>query len=723
MVEALEEGDGVAHVGLGLGGVLAQHVQRPQVAPAHGLEHLGEVPAVGRRDRTPPGGVEAGPDVRIEDVGEAGKAVGNGPHVTTALDVVLAPQRVEAGAVATHVSAQQRQVDERQDVVDGVVVFRDAQRPAQLGPVRPGVGMGQFPDLFGRDPGLRLGPGQGPLLHAGDELLEAGGGPFDEAAVDQPGGDDLPGHGVGQGDVGAHMQGQVHVGETGRRSHPGVGHEQLRPPALGLDDVMEEDRVGFPGVGTPEDDHVGVLDLLVGTGTATRPEHCRQTDDAGSVSGAVTGVDVVRADGHPHELLGHEVDLVGRLRAREHARRIGAARLDGPAETGRRRIEGLIPRGRSQPAAFPDERLRQPFTKRGIHRMPSCSSRCEPCSSWCKPGRVRKIGVQRSRRPDGVVHQPYVGEGTHTSGDGRDGLGPLGHRVGVDVAHEACLAGGRVGDGVDPHVDGDDAVLDHVPGYEVGHTGGHDEDVRLPGEVRQHPGVGGVLVAGHDGRIATQGEPQSELPDVVRAAHDDDRLPVEERGWVAPDVLAVPVEQVEASRGRGRDEMWKALGEETGIDGVDRLDVLGGIEDAVQLHLGDVGRQGPHDEDAGDPRVGVQLAHRGQGVGDISVGRHPLAHEPATHGLSQPPETALVNGGGVVVAHEHGGQARDGAGLPGVGHLLGDPGRQPVRDLAPVDHGGGHDSPTISPFSSMSIRSAAGWEPRPGMVRISPQMG
>ena len=178
-----------------------------QFAPAHGLEHLGEVPAVGRRDRAAPGGVEAGPDVRVEDVGEAGEAVGDGPHVAAALHVVLAPQRVEAGAVATHVPAQQRQVDERQDVVDGVVVLGDAQRPAQLGPVRPGVGMGQFPDQLGRDPGLRLGPGQGPLLHAGGELVEAGGGPFDETAVLQPGGEDLPGHGVGQGDVGAHVQG------------------------------------------------------------------------------------------------------------------------------------------------------------------------------------------------------------------------------------------------------------------------------------------------------------------------------------------------------------------------------------------------------------------------------------------------------------------------------------------------------------------------------------
>src|SRR4249920_1882124 len=33
------------------------------------------------------------------------------------------------------------------------------------------------------------------------------------------------------------------------------------------------------------------------------------------------------------------------------------------------------------------------------------------------------------------------------------------------------------------------------------------------------------------------------------------------------------------------------------------------------------------------------------------------------------------------------------------------------------------DSPTISPFSSRSMRAAAGFVPSPGMVRISPQIG
>lgn len=41
----------------------------------------------------------------------------------------------------------------------------------------------------------------------------------------------------------------------------------------------------------------------------------------------------------------------------------------------------------------------------------------------------------------------------------------------------------------------------------------------------------------------------------------------------------------------------------------------------------------------------------------------------------------------------------------------------------PGDSGRPYDSPAISPFSSMSIRSAAGLEPSPGIVRMSPQIG
>ena len=62
--------------------------------------------------------------VVVLDVLEAGQLVGDRAHVAAALHVVLAAQRVEARAVAPDVAAQQRQVDQREDVVDGVVSAR-----------------------------------------------------------------------------------------------------------------------------------------------------------------------------------------------------------------------------------------------------------------------------------------------------------------------------------------------------------------------------------------------------------------------------------------------------------------------------------------------------------------------------------------------------------------------------------------------------------------------
>ena len=58
-VELREELAGAADVGLRLRRVLADHVERAELAALHPVEHLGEVPAVLRRDRRTPRGLEA----------------------------------------------------------------------------------------------------------------------------------------------------------------------------------------------------------------------------------------------------------------------------------------------------------------------------------------------------------------------------------------------------------------------------------------------------------------------------------------------------------------------------------------------------------------------------------------------------------------------------------------------------------------------------------------
>ena len=162
---------------------------------------------------------------------------------------------------------------------------------------------------------------------------------------------------VGEGDVGAHVEAEPAVGPLRGGGAARVDDEQLGAAVHRLEDVVEEDRVGFARVRAPEDDHVGVLDLLVATGAAPGPKTVARPTTLGSVSSAVAGVDVVRADDLADQLLGEVVDLVRGLRAGEHAEGVRAVGLGHRPEPGGRPVERFVPGGGAQRAAVPDEGL------------------------------------------------------------------------------------------------------------------------------------------------------------------------------------------------------------------------------------------------------------------------------------------------------------------------------------------------------------------------------
>ena len=127
MVEAEEQPLGPGLVGFGLGRVLADGVDRPDLAVIHALEHLGQVATVLRFERHAPGFFELAPDrVVLGPVLKPRQAVGDRSHVAAALHVVLAPERIEPRSPPAHVAGEERQVAEREDVVHGVVVLGDA---------------------------------------------------------------------------------------------------------------------------------------------------------------------------------------------------------------------------------------------------------------------------------------------------------------------------------------------------------------------------------------------------------------------------------------------------------------------------------------------------------------------------------------------------------------------------------------------------------------------
>ena len=250
-------------VGLGLDRVLADHVERLELAALHRVEHPGQVPATLRRDRHAPGRIELGPQRVVLDVLEAGQPIRQRAHVAAALDVVLATQRVEPGAVPPDVPGEQREADQRQDVVDGVVVLRDPERPADHRPVGRGEGVRGLADRRRRDAGLALGVGEGVRLDVRPVGLEARGGVVDERLVLEPGLDDLAGHRVGQGDVAADVEAEPQVGPFGGRRPARVDRDEPRPAVDALQQVVEEDRVGLAGVAAPQEDEIRLLDLTV----------------------------------------------------------------------------------------------------------------------------------------------------------------------------------------------------------------------------------------------------------------------------------------------------------------------------------------------------------------------------------------------------------------------------------------------------------------------------
>src|SRR5580698_10986750 len=83
--------------------------------------------------------------------------------------------------------------------------------------------------------------------------------------------------------------------------------------------MMEKNRMGFPGVRSPQQNDVGVFNFAIRAGAAARPEYRRQTGDAGSVSSPVAAVDVIRTHDAADELLRRVIQLVGGLGAAEHA--------------------------------------------------------------------------------------------------------------------------------------------------------------------------------------------------------------------------------------------------------------------------------------------------------------------------------------------------------------------------------------------------------------------
>ena len=200
----------------------------------------------------------------------------------------------------------------------------DAERPADDGALRRGVGVRHLADDVRGHAGFRLAFLQGPRLDQLAILLETRRRMLDEVAVGQLAGDDLARHRVRERDVGADVEAGPHVGPLRGGGPPRIDRVELGPTLHALEQVVKEDRVRLPGVRSPEEDAIGLFNLAVRARSTAHAECRRQTGDARGMSSTVAAVEVVRAHHDSREFLRGVVHLVRALRAAEQPEGLAA---------------------------------------------------------------------------------------------------------------------------------------------------------------------------------------------------------------------------------------------------------------------------------------------------------------------------------------------------------------------------------------------------------------
>ena len=265
------------------------------------------------------------------------------PGVRGALHVVLPAQRVEPGAGAAHVAAEQRERDQAARVVSAVDVLADAHAPEDHR--RPGAreGAGDVADHVGLDATERGHLLRREALDVVAELEEALGEALDVLPVVELLLHDHIHDGVQQRHVGAGAKLQP-VGRVALQADPArVDGDQLAAALGELLEVGRRDRMVFDRVGADHDCDLGVLDLVEGGGNRARADVLHQRRDARGVAEPGAVVDVVVLEALTDQFLEEIGLLVGALGAAEARHRLAAvvgAQLREPAGGA---VERLLP--------------------------------------------------------------------------------------------------------------------------------------------------------------------------------------------------------------------------------------------------------------------------------------------------------------------------------------------------------------------------------------------
>src|SRR5262249_29600369 len=162
---------------------------------------------------------------------------------------------------------------------------------------------------------------------------------------------------IGKSNVAPDVETCPHVGPLHGTRTPRIDRVQTRPVPNSLQDVVEENRMCLSGIRTPEKNHIGFFNLLIGITAPAYSKNRRQTGDAWGMSSPVAAIDVVTAHDDTRELLRNEVHFVRRLRATEDTKRLAPVLFNDGLEAVCRKIQRFFPTRRTQNTTIPDEGL------------------------------------------------------------------------------------------------------------------------------------------------------------------------------------------------------------------------------------------------------------------------------------------------------------------------------------------------------------------------------
>ena len=274
---------------------------------------------------------------------KSGEPVGQSAHVAAALNIVLAAERIQSSAIKSDMSGQQREIGQRENIVNCVVVFGDSERPANHRLICSSKRMRHFLNDVRSHARLVGRVLERIRLDRTAVFVESRCRVVDKFLALESGRDDFTRERIRQYDIRTHIDTRPYMCPLRRTGSPRIDRVQTGSVSDSSKKMMEKNRMCLSRVRSPQENDIGLFNFLIGIRATTRTENHRQTGDARSVSGSVATIDVVAAQCHARELLRDKIHFIGAFRTAEDSDCASTMLLHNGPQTVRRAIERLIP--------------------------------------------------------------------------------------------------------------------------------------------------------------------------------------------------------------------------------------------------------------------------------------------------------------------------------------------------------------------------------------------